>query len=307
MRPPETANVPPGDGVPAEGAGARSLLHHAATRLAAAGIADPRREAEWLLEASAGVARYRLLLAGDEAVDTTARRRFVACVERRLAREPLQYILGMQPFRTVDLAVDGRVLIPRPETEQLVDFCLALHHDGAILDVGTGSGAIAIALAVERPGLRVVATDVSVAALRLARSNAARVGVDVAFVCGDLLAPVAPLVAGGALVVCNPPYIASRDLDSLEPEVREWEPRLALDGGADGLSYYRRLAIEGRELIAAGAWLVVEVGAQQRRAVEACMTESGAFASPVVGRDHAGIERMLGFRRRAARGRRRGG
>jgi release factor glutamine methyltransferase len=276
------------------------LLRRGADRLAAAGVAAAGRDAGWLLAALLGTSRGRLELDAAAPVDATVRRRFEDWVDRRSRREPLQHILGSQPFRTVEIAVDRCVLIPRPETERVVDLCLALHRGGPVLDIGTGSGAIAIAIAVERPGTMVVATDISRAALVMARANATRAGAGVSFVCGDLLLPVEPLLGRCDLLVCNPPYVASADIDGLEPEVRDWEPRVALDGGPDGFVYYRRLAAtDALRRLRPGAWVVLEIGAGQRAGVEACFADSGAFDPPLVMRDHAGIERVLGLRRRA--------
>ncbi len=273
------------------------LLRWGAARLAAAGVPAAARDAGWLLAALLGTSRGRLHLDAAAPVDATVRHRFERWVERRSRREPVQYIVGSQPFRSVDLAVDRRVLIPRPETEQVVDLCLTLHRGGPVLDVGTGSGAMAIAIGVERAGTEVVATDISMSALALARMNAVRAGAAVSFVCGDLLEPVAPLLGRCDLVVCNPPYVASGDVEGLEPEVRDWEPRAALDGGADGLAYYRRLAVTAARRIRPGAWVVLEVGMRQRAPVEACFVDTGGFDPALVKRDHAGIERVLGLRR----------
>jgi release factor glutamine methyltransferase len=277
------------------------LRRQAARRLAAAGVPDAACDADWLLAAALGTERGRLQMDAAVAVPAPMATRFEDWLARRCRREPLQYILGSQPFRDLDLIVDRRTLIPRPETERVVDLCLETHAGGPIIDVGTGSGAIAIALAVERPGARVVATDVSLSALALARENAARAGVRVGFVCGDLLDPVAPLVRRSGLVVCNPPYVARGDFATLAPEVRDWEPRGALDGGLDGLDYYRRLGPTAARLLGPGAWIVLEIGAGQRAPIEDLFGATGAFDAVVCVRDHAEIERGLGFRRRGSR------
>jgi release factor glutamine methyltransferase len=233
-------------------------------------------------------------------VPAAARSLFDEWCARRCAREPLQYILGVQPFRTGEVRVDPRVLIPRAETEQLVDLCLDVHAGGLLIDVGTGSGAIAIALALERPGERIVATDVSRDALALAGDNATRAGAaGVSFVCGDLFDPLGPVLAAAGLVVCNPPYVSTPAFETLEPEVREWEPRIALDGGPDGLSFYRRLA-PAAERLRPGAWLVVEIGAGQRAAVEGLFAATDGFDAVVCMPDLRGIDRGLAFRRRRA-------
>jgi release factor glutamine methyltransferase len=174
------------------------------------------------------------------------------------------------------------------------------------MDIGTGSGAIAISLALERPGVRIVATDVSAPALALARDNIARAArsgrVDVSLVQGDMFEPFGSWLHQCGLVVCNPPYVAADAIERLAPEVREWEPRLALDGGLDGLDLYRRLATMAPAVLRPDAWIVVELGAGQRPAVEALFTETGAYEDVVTIRDHAGIERGLGLRRGQSRG-----
>lgn len=274
------------------------LLRAGAAQLQAAGVADPHREVDWLLGDALGVGRGQLHLDSAAAVVLPAQHRFRDWCARRAQREPLQYILGTQPFWTCQLRVDPRVLIPRQETERIVEFCLTLHRGGAIADIGTGSGAIAIALALERPGERVIATDVSAQALQVARENAHANGVQrISWVCGDLLEPLSLSLGACALIVCNPPYVATGELQRLAPEVRDWEPRVALDGGADGLDYYRRMAPSAARAMRPGAWIVVEIGAGQRAAVESLFAGTRAFDAAVPMRDYGGIERGIGFRR----------
>jgi release factor glutamine methyltransferase len=264
-------------------------------------VPGARRDAEWLLAAILGVGRAELHLDARDPVTGEVADRFLAWCRRRATREPLQYILGSQLFRSLDLAVDRRVLIPRPETERIVDLCLSVYEGGTIVDVGTGSGAIALALALERRGERVVATDVSPAALEVATENARAVGARaVAFACGDLLRGLGGVLAGCSLVVCNPPYVASAAIDGLEPEVRDWEPRLALDGGPDGLDVFRRLAPEAALALKPGTWVVVEMGAGQQAAIEQAFAATRAFERPIVMPDYAGIARGLAFRRGGA-------
>ena len=279
------------------------LLRAGSTRCERAGVPDARRDAAWLLAAVLGTSPARLHLDGAAPVGAEARDRFEAWCERRCRREPLQYILGTQAFRSAEVRVDPRVLIPRPETERVVDLCLQVHEGGPIADVGTGSGAIAIALAAERPEEAVVATDVSAPALALAAENARRAGAaNISFGAGDLLAPLGPMLETLRLVVCNPPYVRTGDLETLEPEVRDWEPRLALDGGPDGLSFYRRLAPEAARGLRQGAWLVLEIGAGQRRDVEALFAATAAFDSVAGVADYRGIDRGVAFRRAPIRG-----
>jgi release factor glutamine methyltransferase len=274
------------------------LLHAGGQWLKAAGVPGASRDAEWLLGAALGLGRGELHLAADEEVSPERQARFESWCQRRRRREPLQHILGSQPFRTIDLLVDRRVLIPRPETERVVDLCVSLYREGAIMDVGAGSGAIAISLALEFPGARILATDVSAPALALAQENIRRTGVaGVSLAQGDLLESFGGWAQECGLVVCNPPYVATAAIAGLEPEVRDWEPRVALDGGADGLNVYRRLAAAAAHVLRPDAWIVVELGAGQRPSVEAMFRAAGGYGDAVTIRDHAGIERGLGLRR----------
>jgi release factor glutamine methyltransferase len=257
--------------------------------LTAAGCESPRLDAEVLLAAAMGVDRAALVSDPGRAIEPDAARRFMDFAGRRRRREPVAYILGTKGFRTIELAVDGRVLIPRPETEHLVEAMLDLPEGARVCDVGTGSGAVALALKTERPDLRVVATDFSPAALEVARANAARLGLDVEFASGDLLDGVSgPLDA----VVSNPPYVA--DDARLAPEIVGFEPALALRAGPEGLD------VIGRLLPAVGVTdarvVALEIGAGQAAAVARGMREAG-FPDVETGRDLAGIERVMVGRR----------
>jgi release factor glutamine methyltransferase len=268
----------------------RDALDSAVIALKAAGCDTPQLDAELLLAAAMGTDRAAVVAGPERPVEPDAARRFMEYAARRREREPVAYILGNKAFRSIELAVDPRVLIPRPETEHLVEAVLDLPDGARVCDVGTGSGAIALALASERPDLRVVATDASGEALDVARANAVRLGVDVEFHHGDLLADVAgPLDA----IVSNPPYV--EDGAELAPEIVRYEPALALRAGPDGLDVIRRL------LPAAGATearvVALEIGAGQAAAVGALMREAG-FGDASVVRDLAGIERVLVGRRR---------
>jgi release factor glutamine methyltransferase len=267
----------------------RDALDSAVIALTAAGCETPRLDAELLLAAAMGVDRAVIVSDPGRGLDPDAARRFMDFAARRRQREPVAYILGSKGFRSIELAVDARVLIPRPETEHLVEAVLDLPHGARVCDVGTGSGAIALALKSERPDLDVVATDTSAEALEVARANASALGLDVAFFACDLLDDVpGPLDA----VVSNPPYV--EDGAQLAPEIVRHEPALALRAGPDGLDVIRRL-LPGAA--AAGAPVVaLEIGAGQARAVRGLMGESG-FDSVSVVRDLAGIERVVVGRR----------
>jgi release factor glutamine methyltransferase len=270
----------------------REALAEGAASLEGAKCPSPDVDAEWLLAHVLGCRRSGLALHGPD-LSPIELDRFRALVARRASREPLAYILGEWGFRRLTLAVDPRVLIPRPETEAVVDRCLALLedvHEPAILDVGVGSGAIALALADERPDARVVGTDVSPEALEVAEENRLRAGVDgrVRFVLGDLLAgEPGPF----DLVVSNPPYVSADELAALEPELRS-EPCWALVGeGA-----HEAVAIAAREALASGAALVFEVGDDQAATVAELLTKLG-YSEVRVSQDLAGRERIVEGRR----------
>ena len=264
----------------------REALDSAVVALTGAGVDTPRLDAEVLLAHALGVDRAALVVDSGRVVEGGAVRAFQDAVRRRaFDREPVAYITGVKGFRRLELAVDPRVLIPRPETETLVEAALeALPHGARVVDVGTGSGAIALALKDERPDLRVTATDVSEDALAVARANAQRLGLDVELVLADLLTGVGAFDA----VVSNPPYV--EDGAQLAPEIVRHEPSLALRAGPEGLDVLRALvpaaAAMGAELLA------VEVGAGQAEAVQELAAAAGFTAS---GRraDLAGIDRVV--------------
>jgi release factor glutamine methyltransferase len=218
-------------------------------------------------------------------------------IARRAKREPVAYILGRWGFRGLDLDVDPRVLVPRPETELVVGRCLELVAGAAapaMLDVGTGSGAIALALASELPEARVTACDVSEDALAVARANGERLGIDVEWVASDLFAGLGERRFD--LVVSNPPYVAEGELAGLAPEVRDWEPRGATVAGRTGLEVIERLAAEARVALEPGGAVVLEVGAGQAGAAGRLLEEAG-ITDIGCERDHAGIERIVWGRR----------
>ena len=274
-----------------------SLLADAREQLARAGVDVPQLEAEFLLAAALGISRSQLHLQPDRTLTTADTARFRLLVEKRRSRIPIQYITGEAAFRHLNLYVDPAVLIPRPETEILVDVALELgsHRAGFdVLELGCGSGAIALSLVFESTATRVVATDISVAAIRTARRNAVSYdpGSRIRFVCGDLLAP---LRGAGCfdLVVSNPPYVPSGALPFLDPEVRDYEPRQALAGGGDGLAFYRRMACDAVGLLASGGHLLVEVGDGQADSVVEILLQSGDYIQVAVRDDLNGIPRVV--------------
>jgi release factor glutamine methyltransferase len=298
--------------MPSATASVGEALEAAVEGLTAAGVETPRLDAELLLAEASGIERARLAAEPGGELPPGAGRRFGELVRRRLRREPVAYILGRRGFRHIELAVDRRVLIPRPETELLVELALEL-RPARVLDVGTGSGAIALALADELPGCEVVATDTSTAALEVARANAERLGLSerIRFEEGTLPAECGDLVphaltkspqTGFDLVLANLPYVAERDWSALQPEVTKWEPGEALLAGPDGLDAYRALLTEPRERISPGipgtnafasiGAVGVEVGEGQAGAVAAMLTDAG-FSETETRRDLAGIERVV--------------
>jgi release factor glutamine methyltransferase len=262
----------------------RDALADATMTLAEAGCDTPRLDAELLLASVLGVGRERLVLDASSVLDPSALGWFGELVARRAAREPVAYILGRKDFRWISLLVDPRALIPRPETELLVEVGLGLPRGARVVDVGTGSGAVALALKSERPDLVVVGSDVSADALAVARENARRLGLDVGFVEADLL-PDGRFDA----VLANLPYVADGTL--LAPEVASYEPAGALFAGADGLDAIRRLVAQVGE----SSLIALEVGAEQADAVPGLIRAAG-FATATV-RDLAGHERVVVGRR----------
>lgn len=269
--------------------GVRTALAGAAGRLAATGCETPRLDAELLLAEVMRTGRAGLVTAPARPLDDADARRFEAMVRRREAREPVAYILERKGFRHLELAVDRRVLVPRPETELLVEVALELATGARVVDVGTGSGALALALKHERPDLRLTATDTSGGALAVARANARRLGLEVAFYQADLLAGVPGRFEA---VLANLPYVAEPEVGGLPPEVGEHEPRLALLGGRDGLDVIRRLVVQAGE----AAFLALEVGAGHAGEVGALLAAAG-FTTVEIRRDLAGIERVVVGRR----------
>ncbi len=265
----------------------RDALGSAVIALTAAGCDSPRLDAELLLAEALGVDRAALIADPGRELDPAAVRRFGDMARRRREREPVAYILGRKGFRTLELAVDPRVLIPRPETEHVVEVALGLPRGARVADVGTGSGAIALALKAERPDLEVVATDVSAAALAVAAENARALGLEVELLEGDLLEPVeGPLEA----VLANPPYIAERDRLALPAEITRYEPAGALFAGAGGLDVVRRLIAQAATRRV--RLLALEVGAGQADAVAGLVRAAGWSEVEAV-RDLAGIERVV--------------
>ena len=264
----------------------RDALDSAVIALTAAGVDTPRLDAELLLGAAMGLSRAQIVANPERGLEPLEARTFMDFARRRREREPVAYILGEKGFRSLELKVDRRVLIPRPETEHLVEAAVAhLPPDARVADVGTGSGAVALALKDERPDLEVLATEASPDALSVARANGLLLGLEVTWLEGDLLAPVEGRLDA---VVSNPPYVGADE--PLPPELTRYEPSLAYHGGADGLDVYRRLVPAARA--ASARFVAFEVGAGQAGPVAALLREAG-YAQTATDRDLAGIERVV--------------
>jgi len=270
--------------------------------LAAAGIDAAGLEACVLLEHAAGFDRAALLARGRETAEPSVVERYERLLAERARRIPLAYVTGEREFWSLRLRVDRRVLVPRPETETLVEAALERIGPGArVADVGTGSGAIVIALALELGSGTFLATDRSAAAIEVARANAAAHGLarNIEFLAGDLLAPLAAHAGLLDALVSNPPYIPTAELEELQPEVRDFEPRAALDGGSDGLALIGRIIAGAPSLLRCGGWLLLEIGAGQAEPVRALLLGTGRYEDILTRCDLAGIERVVLARKAA--------
>ncbi|MBX6762680.1 MAG: peptide chain release factor N(5)-glutamine methyltransferase [Rubrobacteraceae bacterium] len=275
----------------------RRLVREATEELRASGVPEPEVSAEVLLAELLGLGRSEVA-ARDIPVSGELLDRYRSWISRRRGREPVQRILGYAYFRKLKLEVDGSVLVPRADTESVVEVALrwidGRGGEARVLDLGTGSGAIALSVALERPRCEVYASDVSPAALEVARRNTASSGVEVTFLQADLLRGLEELAGRIDLLVSNPPYVESGEIDALMPEVRLWDPPEALDGGPDGLSFYRRIFAEIPELLAPGAGVILEIGDGQAQEV-LDLGEKAGFRPLGVERDLAGSERVVAF------------
>lgn len=270
-------------------------------RLRAAGVDHDRLTAGLLLRHLIGVERTHLLTRSEEQIGEDQYHAYLELVERRAAGEPLQYVTGHQEFYGLDFLVTPDVLIPRPETEFLIERVIKLAQESEgesllIVDVGTGSGCISVTIAKLLPGALLIATDVSSAALTVARRNAERHGVRdrIEFLEGDLLAPLAGrgLEGGVDILASNPPYVNQDGRQLLQREVRDWEPHEALFGGADGLDFYRRLLTETAQILKPEGYLVLEIGFSQLEAISEIVSESELRLCDVT-RDLQGIPRVV--------------
>ena len=273
------------------------LIRCATVKLAEAGIEWPRLDAEVMAGAAVGISREKLLTFAGE-MSPAAAHVFAEFLARRIAREPVAYIIGHKEFFSLDFEVNPSVLIPRPDSEVLAATALEWIQDRGgncrVLDLCTGCGAIAIAIAVNSTAACIIATDISREALLLAQRNAERLGVAdrIGFQCRNLW----PRAEGDEnlfdLIVANPPYISASEMATLAPEVIQFEPRIALDGGIDGLRFYRSIAERARGFLKAQGRLMVEIGAGRRAAVGDILASHGAIDSTTVS-DLGGVERVF--------------
>lgn len=276
----------------------RDVLDWASKDFESRGISSARLDAELLVAEALGIERIGLYLDLNRPLLETERDAIRPLIARRREREPVAYILGRRDFYGRSFEVTNDVLIPRPDTETLVEHALSLiakEGPARVLDVGTGSGAIAITLAAERPNAEVTATDISESALRVARDNAERLGVAerIRFEHADLMSDDGPY----DLLVSNPPYIRSSDLEGLEPEVRTHEPTTALEGGEDGLDVVRALLERAASAAHVGAALLIEVGRGQASDVEALAAASREWTHEGTYLDLNRVERVVHLRR----------
>ncbi len=269
-------------------------------------LENPRLQAELLLAGVLQLRRVDLYLQFDRLLTSGEVDAYREAIRQRLQRRPVQYITGQAGFRELELDVAEGVLIPRPETEIVVDAVLELlghQPDRCVLDLGCGSGAIAIAIASERPGIRVVAVDLADTAVRCTRRNAEAAGVaaQVQVVQGDLFAPFYQADTGlFDIIVSNPPYIPSKDIGTLEPEVRDYEPHLALDGGRDGLALYRRIIAQAGVYLTPPGHLVLELGDGMSDAVRDLIEARDGFEVSRVMPDLRRVPRVLVASQRTA-------
>ncbi len=274
------------------------LLKSTEQQLRETGIEPPKSEAEWLLTAVLNTDRANLFLMREHELQPNQQANFEALLRRRLKREPLQYILGVCAFFGFEFVVSPAVLIPRPETELLVEKVVGLaakFSSPRIIDLGTGSGCIAISLAKLMAKARLVATDISAAALEMAQKNAQRLGVAdrIEFRLADVAQPEALSVSEPFdIVVSNPPYVLETERASLQPEIREWEPAAALYVGDDGLKFYRNIIDYCHRHLRASGWVACEMASQRSVAIAGLFREAGFHHVQII-KDLAGLERHL--------------
>lgn len=283
----------------------REALRDGAEFLSRMGVDSVRLDAELLLGKALGCAKERLYLDYEVGIEAPVKDLYFSLLQRRVRREPIAYITGEREFWSLDFLVTPEVLVPRPETELLVEVTLELvkksegNHPVKILDLGTGSGVVAVSLAKEIDDVEMWATDLSARALKVARTNAMRHGVEekIRFLPGDAFGPVRGQTDFFNVIVSNPPYVRRGELGSLPLEVREWEPKLALDGGIDGLDFYRSITTEAPRYLAEGGFLVLEIGADMADEVQRLIAGVSGCGATSVSQDYGGKDRVVVTRR----------
>jgi release factor glutamine methyltransferase len=280
----------------------RDILNESTKALEAADIPSARLDAEVLLSFCLGCDRLEFYKNPVMTISETQLNAFRNLIARRLQWEPVAYITGRKEFWSFTLEVNSSVLIPRPDTEIIIEEALDVYRNFTslpvrILDIGTGSGAIVIALAKEIPGAKVVATDISIAALSLAQKNAATLGLKekIDFRQGNLFEPVDGLFD---IIVSNPPYIAAKDYEELPVSVKAFEPREALFAGESGLGFYEKLIYQAAGFLQKNGWLLLEIGAKQEAGIRGIIKGSGFYDSIEMRRDYAGLPRVIKARRK---------
>ena len=276
-------------------------INNAATLLSTAGITNARLDAEVLLSHIIMKDRVWLITHRDDVLDDNHQREFADVIQRRTRREPLQHIIGNQEFWGLEFIVSPDVLIPRPETEFIIEAALAIVQDRnkpvRIIDLCTGSGCIAVSLAKELTAARVIATDASEKALAVARENTRRHGVSehIRFLLGDLFEPLEELDIRGQIdiIVSNPPYVQAGDLSTLQPEVRDYEPEMALIAGPKGTEIAKRIIQLSPEYLKKNGALIMEMGLGQAEALTRMVEATGAYGDRELLKDLAGIERVI--------------
>jgi len=268
------------------------------------GIESPRLNAELLLRKVLEIDQVQVYLCSDRILTQRQVTSYKSLINKRIKGEPVQYILGSREFWSLDLRITPEVLIPRPETELLVEETLKIFRDERnltlrFMEVGTGSGAIAIALAKELQGCFILAEDISWRAILVAKENARiqRVSENIRFLVGDLFPPLKEGRSLFDLILSNPPYVPSSQIGTLPREIAEFEPRIALDGGLDGLEFFRRIVTGSGSFLKDGGWLMLEFGEGQGEAVAEMIRNTRYFAPPNIIKDHSGVDRVIRARK----------
>lgn len=275
------------------------LLRWANDYLIRENVPSPYVDAEYMLAHVLGCRRKDLWVYPDRVLTEPEREQFNTCIERRSRREPLQYIIGEVEFRGLLFKVNKDVLIPRPETELLVDEVVngVGKKEVTVLDLCTGSGCIAVSIANELAESRVYAVDISEGAIAVARENAGRHGVEerITFLIGDLFTAIDALNLKGKIdiIVSNPPYVSKKEMEELQPEIKDYEPASALFGGEDGLDFYRRIIRESPFYLSSGGYIVMEMGYSQSGSIKDLFEKEKVFMGIEVKKDLAGIERII--------------